>query len=58
MRYAEVNDTYHAFYQIKSNMSLHRFIQKGLNVLANDAFTKVDKAVVELQLVGSFIDGL
>ena len=26
--------------------------------LVNDAFTKVDKAVVESQLVGFFIDGL
>ena len=29
-----------------------------LYTLANDAFAKVDKAVVESQLVGFFIDGL
>ena len=29
-----------------------------LYALANDAFTKVDKGVVESQLVGFFIDGL
>ena len=29
-----------------------------LNALANDAFAKVDKGVVESQLVGFFIDGL
>ena len=29
-----------------------------LYALANDAFAKVDKAVIESQLVGFFIDGL
>ena len=38
-------------------MSLYR-CTKGLNALANNAFTQLDKAVVKLQLVGLFIDGL
>ena len=33
-------------------------MQKGLYALANDAFAKIDKVVVESQLFGFFIDGL
>ena len=39
-------------------MSLYRFMQLKLYALVNDAFAKVDKAVLESQLVGFFIDGL
>ena len=35
-----------------------QFYAERLYYLVNDAFAKVDKAVVESQLVGFFIDGL
>ena len=46
----------HKARQIK-NESVQVYAER-LHVLANDAFVKVDKAVVESQLVGFFIDGL
>ena len=46
----------HKARQVK-NESVQVYAQR-LYALANDAFTKVDKAVVELQLVAFFIDGL
>ena len=61
MRFAEVHDPYHAFTMIHKarevKVSLYRFMQR-LYALANDAFAKVDKVVVESQLVGFFIDGV
>ena len=62
VRFAEVNDTQHAFAmsskarQVK-NKSVQVYTDR-LYVWANDVFAKVDKAVVESQLIGVFIDGL
>ena len=62
MRFAEVNDPYHAFTMLhKAKHVKNESVQvcsERLYVLANDAFTKEDKVVVESQLVGFFIDGL
>ena len=43
--------------QSKSNISVQVYAE-SLYALAKDAFTKVDKEDVKLQLVGIFIDGL
>ena len=43
--------------QGKSHTSLYRFAQR-LNALANDPITEADKAAVESQLVGFFMNGL
>ena len=62
VRYAEVNDSIHAFTMLcKARQVKHGSVQayaERLYALANHAFTKVDKAVVESQLVGFFIDRL
>ena len=62
MRFAEVNDLHHAFTMFHKGRQVKnesvQFYKEILYALANDAFTKVDKAVVESQLVGLFIDGL
>ena len=49
VRFAKANDPHHAF------TMLHK---PRLNALAKNAFAKVDKAVVESQLVGFFTDEL
>ena len=62
MRCAEVNDPHNAFtmsckvWQIKKQ-SVQVYAER-LDALANDAFVKVDKAGVESQLGGFFIDWL
>ena len=48
VRFAEVNDSHHAF----------TILCKARHALVNDAFAKMDKVVIESQLVGFFIDGL
>ena len=62
VRFAEVSDPHHAFTMLRKARQLkHETVQvyaERLYTLAHDAFTKLDKAVVESQLVGFFIDGL
>ena len=62
VRFAEVNDSHHTFTMLsKARQSKYETVQiyaERLYALANDAFAKVDKVVVESQLVGFFIDGL
>ena len=54
--FAEVNDSHHAFTMLyKTRQGKHEPVKvctERLYALAKDAFTKVDKAVVESQLVG------
>ena len=62
IKFAEVNDSHHAFTMLHKarqtkNETVQVYVQK-LYALANDAFAKVDKGVVESQLVGFFIDDL
>ena len=62
VRFAEVNDSHHAFTMFSKarqvqNESVQLYAER-LYALTNDAFAKVDKAVVESQLVGFFIDRL
>ena len=61
IRLAEVNDS-HAFTMLhKARQRRSETVQvyaERLYALTNDAFAKVDKGVVESQLVGFFIDGL
>ena len=62
MRFAEVNDSHHAFTMSHMARQLKnecvQVYAERLHALENVAFAKVDKAVVESQLVGFFIDGL
>ena len=62
VRFVEVNDSHHAFTMLhKARQSKHEKVQidaERLYALANDAFAKMDKVVVESQLVGFFIYGL
>ena len=62
MRFAEVYDPHHVFTMLhKARQVKHESVQiyiERLYAPAHDAFTKVDKVVVELQLMGFFIDGL
>ena len=62
IRFAEVNDSHHSFTMLhKARQTKGKTVQvyaEMLYALANDAFTKVDKGVVESQIVGFFIDGL
>ena len=62
MRFVEVNDPDHAITMLcKAKAIKNESVQvyaERLYTLANDTFVKVDKAVVESQLVGFFIDGL
>ena len=62
MRFAEVNDPHHAFTMLcKAMQDKHETLQvyaERLYALAKDALTKVDKALVESQLAGFFINGL
>ena len=64
MRFSEVNDpliphTLTCYIrQGRSKKGLYVVYAEWLYALANDAFGKVDKAVVELQLIGLFIEGL
>ena len=62
LRFAEVNDSHHAFTMLgKARQTKSKTVQvyvERLYALANDAFAKVDKGVIESQLVGFFIDGL
>ena len=62
MRFAEVNDPHQAFTMLcKASEVKNESLQvcaERLYALANDTFTKVDKAVVEPKVVGFFIDGL
>ena len=57
-----VNDSHHAFTMLhKARQTKSETVQvyaERLYPLANDAFAKVDKGVVESQLVDFFIDGL
>ena len=62
MRFSEVNDAHYAFTMIHEakqvkNESAQAYAER-LYALANDAFIKVDKAVVVSQVVGFYIDGL
>ena len=62
VRFAEVYDPHHAFTMFRNarqvkNKSVEVYAER-LYAVAKDAFAKVDKAVVESQLVGFFIDGL
>ena len=62
IRFAEVNDSHNAFTMLcKARQTKSETVQvyaERLYALANDAFAKVDKGVVESQLVGFFNDGL
>ena len=62
MRFAEVNDPHQAFTMLHKARQVknesEQVYTERLYTLANDAFAKVDEAVVESQLVGFFIDGL
>ena len=62
IRFADVNDSHHAFTMLcKACQTKSETVQvyvERLYALANDTFAKVDKSVVESQLVSFFIDGL
>ena len=62
IRFAKVNDSHHAFTILhKARQTKIKTVQvyaERWYTLSNDAFAKVDKGVVESQLVGFFIDGL
>ena len=62
IRFAEVNDSHHAFKMLhKARQTKSDTVQvyaERLYALGNDAFAKIEKGVVESQLVGFFIDGL
>ena len=62
IRYAEVNDSHHAFTVLhKERQTKSETVQvyaERLYALANDVFSTVDKDAVESKLVGFFIDGL
>ena len=62
VRFAEISDPHHAFTMLhKARQTKHETVQvyaERLYTLAHDAFAKLDKTVVESQLVGFFIDGL
>ena len=62
IRFAEVNDSHHAFTMLcKARQTKSETVQiyaERVYALTNDAFAKVDKGVVESQLVGFFIIGL
>ena len=62
VRFAEVNDPHHALTMLcKAKQVKHESVlayTARLYALVNDAFTKVDKADLDSQLVGVFIDGL
>ena len=62
MRFAEVNYPHHAFTMLHmakqvKNESVQVYAER-MYALANDAFAKVDEAVVESHLIGLYIDGL
>ena len=62
IRFGEVNDFHHAFTMLhKARQTKSETVQvyaERLYALANDAFAKLDKGIVESQLVSFFIDGL
>ena len=62
MRFAGVNVPHYTFTMLHKEMQVkHESVQvyaERLYALTNDAFTKVDKAIVELQLVRFFTDWL
>ena len=62
IRFAEVNDSHYAFTMLhKARQTESETVQvdaERLYILANDAFAKVDKGVIESPLIGFFIDGL
>ena len=62
IRFDEVNDSHHTFTMLlKIRQTKSETVQvyaEWLYDLANDTFAKVDKGVLESQLVGFFIDGL
>ena len=56
MRFTEVNDLHHAFTMLHNARQVkdesREVYSERMYALANDAFAKVDKAIVESQLVG------
>ena len=62
MRFAKVNDPHHDFTMLcKERQVKNEAVQvyaDRLYALSNHAFTKVNEAVAESQLVAFFIDGL
>ena len=62
MQFVEVNDPHYAFTMLhKARQIRNESVQiysEMFYALANGTFVKVDKAVIESQLVGFFIDGL
>ena len=62
VRFAEVNDSHHAFTMLcNARQPKNETVQvydERLYALANDAFAKVDKGVLESQVVGFSIDHL
>ena len=62
IRFAEVNDSHHSFTMLcevrQTKSETVQVYSERLYALANDAFAKIDKGVLESQLVGFFIDGL
>ena len=62
VHFAEVNDQHHAFTMLhktqQNKTETFQVYTERLYALAQDAFEKTDKALVESQLIGFFIDGL
>ena len=62
IRFAEISDSHHAFKMLckarQTKSETVKVYADRLYTLANDAFAKVNKGVVESQLVGFFIDDL